>query len=473
MSSWSSFDADDLGVERPAVALRFGDVVLDASADYVKAPRYADEGVVDAFRWFNSEVHYESGRDLVLLRALQRNSVETRSKFFDAVRSLRRRFQGSIEGRAVERVLRTKDEYKLLRHRAAVERFRALLRDRGLYLQDAFQLFDHDGDAFLTPDELYGGIEWLGINMSSEQVRELVSQIDENADGEITWKEFRAAFHDAEETDWSVTVDPEELARTVVMPKPLLGPSLGESGEGGEEGSGVVEEEIVTRTKVKTLEVDNFVKLWTSKGTGARSLVSLWAPDVHQSGLTRLFHQRTVGMCMGVYGSNTYKSPSKDELGTRFTAHIKDKSASRVTGSKNLGRIMAEFFPFPIRFHEVWRQTRGEEPLYAWRAVPPSDDFVVMGMMITKGPDPPALDSMRCVLRSLVVPASMDPVLLWSDEGTGGAAGSMWSVNSMGLVWVVAGAGEGGLGGEEFWEMREPSFYMGVDDCDAGKSAAW
>ena len=85
-TEWSSLDEDDVatGGERTAVALRFGDVVLDASELYSPGPQYATQGVVDAYRWFNSEMHFKSKRANVLLRLLQHNSVEVRTEYFAA-----------------------------------------------------------------------------------------------------------------------------------------------------------------------------------------------------------------------------------------------------------------------------------------------------------------------------------------------------------------------------------------------------
>lgn len=55
----------------------------------------------------------------------------------------------------------TPDEYKLLNLRATVTRVRSLLRSKGMYLLDAFNLFDSDRNNDLSPQELYGTAKLL------------------------------------------------------------------------------------------------------------------------------------------------------------------------------------------------------------------------------------------------------------------------------------------------------------------------
>jgi hypothetical protein len=52
--------------------------------------------------------------------------------------------------------------------------------------------------------------------------------------------------------------------------------------------------------------------------------------------------------------------------------------------SKNLDmRAVNALLPFPAKYKQVWVQSQGKESLYAWRAVPPSDDFVALGNILT------------------------------------------------------------------------------------------
>ena len=103
---------------------------------------------------------------------------------------------------------------------------------------------------------------------------------------------------------------------------------------------------------------------------------------------------------------------------------------------------------------------------FAWEPVPPAasdgDEYVVLGMVITGTDEPPPPTSVRCLHRSLCMPAKKPPSQLWVDKGLGGAAGSLWTVNNLQCLWATqgydapTGSGEGGA----FWELREWPFTL-------------
>jgi len=103
-----------------------------------------------------------------------------------------------------------------------------------------------------------------------------------------------------------------------------------------------------------------------------------------------------------------------------------------------IDRFKAEYLPYPLRFHEIWSETHGKKPIYAWDPVPPKG-FVALGMVCTTTEDAPPLSSMRCVPTAWVRETKMKPKLIWDDAGTGGAKGSFWVINEMQLLAVVQG----------------------------------
>lgn len=60
-------------------------------------------------------------------------------------------------------------------------------------------------------------------------------------------------------------------------------------------------------------------------------------------------------------------------------------------------------------------------------------------MVCSGSADEPSLKEVRCVPRAWVVPTKVVPKKVWDDAGTGGRSGSMWVVNSLGLVHVCEG----------------------------------
>ena len=71
-------------------------------------------------------------------------------------------------------------------------------------------------------------------------------------------------------------------------------------------------------------------------------------------------------------------------------------------------------------------------------AVPP-EGYIGMGMVATTTENPPPLDAVQMVPKEWTVVSKMRPQLLWTDEGTGGRAGSLWTINRIGLFAAVAG----------------------------------
>ena len=78
-----------------------------------------------------------------------------------------------------------------------------------------------------------------------------------------------------------------------------------------------------------------------------------------------------------------------------------------------------------------------------WRAKPPSDAFVALGVAATRTPAPPPLGALRCVPRSWAARAAAGGgALAWDDVGLSGAPGGLWCAAA-----PSAGGGGGGGGG--------------------------
>eukprot|EP00347_Sterkiella_histriomuscorum_P000514 403375554 len=69
---------------------------------------------------------------------------------------------------------------------ATIDKKKLLSKDR---LRAAFQLFDSNGDAYISPDELKQILD-LGRKLDEEVWKKMVSEVDLNQDGEISYEEF-------------------------------------------------------------------------------------------------------------------------------------------------------------------------------------------------------------------------------------------------------------------------------------------
>ena len=75
-------------------------------------------------------------------------------------------------------------------------------------------------------------------------------------------------------------------------------------------------------------------------------------------------------------------------------------------GGRNAG-----LFVKPVKFERVWGVPKGvnKNILWVWRPLPPSDDYVALGFVgsaTSAAPPALAVESLRCVHRSLVVDGS-------------------------------------------------------------------
>ena len=84
-------------------------------------------------------------------------------------------------------------------------------------------------------------------------------------------------------------------------------------------------------------------------------------------------------------------------------------------------------------------RSKKTKPLFVWEPIAPDQEYVALGMICTTSSDPPKLDMVRCVPRQWVSPTSFRPVKIWNDSGTSGRPGSLWRVNSMGLMAACLG----------------------------------
>jgi len=120
---------------------------------------------------------------------------------------------------------------------------------------------------------------------------------------------------------------------------------------------------------------------------------------------------------------------------------------------------LEEQFPYPKRFHLVWQQEQGQRSLYAWEGIPPSDQFVCLGMIATTSETAPPVSRLRCVPRNYLMESADIPKCVWDDSGTGGTPGALWTGNSLNLFCVTKGH-EPPI--EPFFELKAPKFRLDI-----------
>ena len=173
----------------------------------------------------------------------------------------------------------------------------------------------------------------------------------------------------------------------------------------------------------------------------------MWAPGLGSSFLSRMARARQI-VCLGHYANPGMKQPSKSDV-EYGVLEVKNSSSIGAfsSASRHLQKIIDRFLPHPARYRLVWSKSaaaptsrfgglrvKKTKPLFVWEPIPSDQEYVSLGMICTTSSDPPKLEMVRCVPRQWVSPTSVRPVKVWDDAGTSGRPGSIWRVNSMGLM---------------------------------------
>ena len=170
--------------------------LLESSSGYVPAELFQASTATQCFRFLDSQMDFEAHEVSLLLRALQGSAPETRVEFFEKVKAVRRRPKG-IDWRdtPLARALTTADAFALLASRASSSRVRQALRQRKMRLLDAFRAFDGETqNGRLSYEALYGGLTWLGVELTPVQMMDLARKIDTAQTGFVTYSQFVEAF---------------------------------------------------------------------------------------------------------------------------------------------------------------------------------------------------------------------------------------------------------------------------------------
>jgi len=334
-------------------------------------------------------------------------------------------------------------------------------------VMDAFRAFDSDRNGLLSPQELYGGLDWLDVKISSTDVMDLVRRIDSDGDGLITFNDFKAAFHDpnAKLTMSDMLEEPEDAqsrSGIVIAPKSVDGlpdyvaapMTMKEEEEKKKEDFEAIDgmlgknhrltfHNALVRMKVSLKAPKDFEPVWDSKGSQSRNKISVWAPSLKVSMKSKLKGHKMYA-CIGHFVSTDYSKPTK-----ALTLEIVDTKASIVGGAAIFtDDILNWLLPHPFKYVQVWQKKSAKGEGFAWKPIPP-DGFAALGMVMTMTPEEPPVDLIRCVPLTWTKSPKSDPQypapgLLWDDSGTGGRPGSFWetSATPCRLLHVVAGHSE-------------------------------
>ncbi|KAJ9441712.1 putative nucleoredoxin 1-2 [Diplonema papillatum] len=173
-----------------------GGVVLDRTQGFPAEPHsvtYHADKALASFRYFDGEVSYTDADLNLLLRSLHCSPPAQRLVFFQQVVGCRRR--GTVarsENTPLAKVCRLIDAYALLYQRSLGSCMHREIEARDLSLGEAFTAMNSSGSGVILPAELWGGLRWLGIECSSQQVLDFIATADSVNEGNLAYPDFLA-----------------------------------------------------------------------------------------------------------------------------------------------------------------------------------------------------------------------------------------------------------------------------------------
>jgi hypothetical protein len=231
----------------------------------------------------------------------------------------------------------------------------------------------------------------------------------------------------------------------------------------------VLTEAIMNNFKAKLQPQTAFESVWDSRGSGVRKQASVWAPKVEKRGAyNSLSKKNKTRICLGHFVSEGFSHPKKaDKV---MCLEITDMNVSRLAHSDIIDNVVDRVLPPPVRYRQIWKQTSGKQQFFAWRPVPPTKDYVAVGIVGTTVDEPPELDAVRCVPRRWVRPTTAPAEQVWTNSGSGGRPGSFWIISpQMLLMSAVSGVDPPT---DHCFELLSERWTLTMQDLEQGANAA-
>ena len=431
---------------------------IGASRNAKKLSPAHHASMVNSYRFMNCETYFTDHGITVLLRILEKNKCDEREKWYSSIRACRRRRQIALDGSSsVTSIFVTTNEFQFMQYKSEIARILYELRDRGMLIYDAFRLFNSSNTGLINCSELYGGLDYLGIPFTPEQIYNLVRKVAVDNEGLISYNDFKRALQFSEQDLESSSSGSSSGGGggTFEPITPKLIPEIVDSlSKAVADTKLTLTEDLLSSYKVRVIEVSSFVSVWNSLGTQSQSTVSIWAPSIQQAYLNS-----TASICLGHYVSDTVYNPSRNSQRNIVCQliELRDSQTLRYSKAKVLESVLAVIMPYPTRFKHVWHLAREKKVMYAWKPIPP-DGYIALGMICTDSDAPPEVSSLRCVPIQWCVPTKFTPHKVWDDIGAGGGKpGSIWIINSMGMFAVSPNPEKPN---DTFYEIPNKKFFL-------------
>jgi hypothetical protein len=171
-----------------------------------------------------------------------------------------------------------------------------------------------------------------------------------------------------------------------------------------------------------------------------------------------------ITICVGYYvnvGTAALQKPVAVGTASKMSPYIvriEDTKSSKLSRSDHLEALVEQVCPYPKKYSMIWSTITTDTPLYVWQPIPPSADYVALGVVCTTNPDEPDQNSIHCVPSRWVRQISEEPERLWDNSGLGGKKGSFWRFNKHNFFQCLPS--HLGYANPKWYTLNKEKFYM-------------
>jgi Ca2+-binding EF-hand superfamily protein len=151
---------------------------------------YMTDSALESFRFLNCELFFSERSLNILLRALHGTGRRDRRLFFKNIIGCRRRLAKKWNEYSVAKLFTLSDYFGQLKQRATSVCLREAIQERGMLLYDAFNKFNYAKNGLLSPAEVWGTFQYLGVEMTAMDILDFVNAADMDRDGNISYREL-------------------------------------------------------------------------------------------------------------------------------------------------------------------------------------------------------------------------------------------------------------------------------------------
>lgn len=178
-----------------------GNIVTDKSCNIPPIPpsSFSILSAEESFRYFNCDMYFNEKSLNILLRSLPETTKRERKHFFKNILMCRRRLNKKWMTSPISKIFVISDQFGMLQQRALAVSLRHRIKQKGLLLYDAFCKFNFSGNGYLTPGEVWGGFDFLGIDVTPQDILDFFNAADIDKDGLLNYRDFIESLQQQQE----------------------------------------------------------------------------------------------------------------------------------------------------------------------------------------------------------------------------------------------------------------------------------